>query len=61
MQLFLMDFHAALSVGIIIRTITAPIPATMMQTSLITLRIIVVLFELLLIFMLTDEELIESF
>ncbi|HON79682.1 MAG TPA: hypothetical protein PK544_14405 [Spirochaetota bacterium] len=60
-QLFLMDIHVAISAGIIIRTISSPLPASAVQTSLLTMRILVVLCELLLIFILTDEEVIESF
>jgi len=60
-QLFLMDVHVAISAGIIIRTISSPLPVSAVQTSLLTMRILVVLCELLLIFILTDEEVIESF
>lgn len=60
-QLYLMDFHVAVSAGIITRMITSPVPATNVQTTLIALRIVVVLCELWLIFMLTDKEVIESF
>ena len=60
-QLFLMDIHVAISAGIIIRTISSPLPVSAVQTSLLTMRILVVLCELLLIFILTDEEVIESF
>jgi hypothetical protein len=60
-QLFLMDIHIAISAGIIIRTITAPSDLSTLHTSLLALRIIIVIFELLLIIILTDEEVIASF
>ncbi len=60
-QLFMMDIHAAVAVGGLLRAMTSPGHAGALFAAFIAFRIIIVAGEALLIYLLTDEEVIASF
>jgi hypothetical protein len=60
-QLFMMDIHAALAIGGLLRAMTSPGHAGGLFAAFIAFRIVIVAGEALLIYLLTDEEIIASF
>ncbi len=60
-QLFMMDIHAAIAIGGLLRAMTSPGHAGALFVAFIAFRIVIVTGEALLIYLLTDEEIIASF